>query len=140
VRASRRGGQTGQALVETAMVIPLLLLLAFGVVGVGRVIQAQLGVSAVSREAARAATLASTPNEALTRASGRGQEVARDLGLTNGSLQFTVDLGAFERGGQVQSAAHYTVSLGDLPFLSGLSIPVESHHVERIDLYQSRWP
>ena len=44
----------GEALLETALVLPLLLLLAFGVVGAGRVTQARLGVSAASREAARA--------------------------------------------------------------------------------------
>src|SRR5207249_11812615 len=56
LRPSRRS--RGQALVETALVIPMLLLLALGVVGVGRVVQAQLAVSAAAREAARAGALA----------------------------------------------------------------------------------
>lgn len=138
--AARRARDSGQALLETALVLPILLLLAFGLVGAGRVTLAQLGVSTVSRESARVATLASSPNEALSRASVRGQEVARDCGLNNGTLRFTVDLGAFERGGRVESAAYYVVSLDDLPLLNVLRIPVESHHAERIDIYQSRWP
>ncbi len=135
-----RSQERGQALVETALVLPMLLFLALGLVGVGRVTQAQMGVSAVAREAARVATLASNPNEALARAAQRGQEVGLDYGLTNGSLQFSVDAGSFARGGQVQAQARYVVSLADLPLLGGLRVPVESHHAERIDLYQSRWP
>ena len=56
-----------------ALVVPLLLLLAFGVVGVGRVGQARLGVSAVAREAARAAALADSPAEARRAAWGAGR-------------------------------------------------------------------
>lgn len=134
-----RGGERGQTLVETALVIPLLLLLAFGVVGVGRVVQAQMGVSAVAREAARVAALGSNPADALARASQQGQVVALDHQLTNGSLQFTVDVGSFDRGGQVVAAARYEVSLGDLPLLGGVRVPVASQHVERLDPYRSRW-
>ncbi len=57
------------------MVIPMLLLLAFGIVAVGRVVQAQMGVSAVAREASRAAALANDPAEAADRGIARGQAV-----------------------------------------------------------------
>jgi Flp pilus assembly protein TadG len=129
----------GQALVETALVVPLLLLLAFGVVGVGRVTHAQLGVSAVAREAARAAALADTPGESSARGLGRGQEVAAGYGLANGSLRLTVEPGSFARGGQVRASASYAVSLDDLPLLGWARIPVVSDRVEPVDLYRSRW-
>lgn len=135
----RGGGERGQALVETALVVPLLLTLVFGLVGVNRVVEAQMGVIAVAREAARAAVLADTPAEALARGSARGQETASGYRLTNGSFQLTVDAGAFARGGQVRTSARYVVALNDLPLLGWLSVPVESHHAERIDLYRSRW-
>lgn len=143
-RAHRSGGlrgaaRRGQALVETALVVPVLLLLAFGVVGVGRVTHAQLGVSAVAREAARAAALADTPADASARGLARGREVATGYGLGNGSLRLTVDSGSLARGAQVRGVASYTVLMDDLPLLGWARIPVASDHVERVDLYRSRW-
>ena len=122
------------------MVIPLLLLLAFGAIGVGRLTQAQMGVSAVAREAARAGALANSTAEALARGTARGQEVASGYQLSNGSLRVTVESGGFARGDQVRAAVRYEMVLTDLPLLGWVRIPVASDHVERIDLYRSRWP
>jgi Flp pilus assembly protein TadG len=131
--------QRGQALLETALVVPLLLLLAFGVVGAGRLVQAQLGVSAVAREAARAAALATGAESAVTLGMAHGQEVAAGYHLTNGSLRVSVDPGAFARGGAVRASVHYEVALADLPLMGWTRIAVSSQHVERLDLYRSRW-
>ena len=131
--------QAGSALVETALVLPLLLCLAFGVIAVGRVVQAQMGVSAVAREAARSAALSQTAEGAASRGLAAGQAVAVGYGLTNGSLALSVEPGAFERGGQVRASAHYDLSLADLPLLGLFHAQVASDHVERIDLYRSRW-
>ncbi|CCF85419.1 TadE family protein [Nitrolancea hollandica] len=133
-----REPHTGQALVELALVIPVLLLLAFGVLGVGRVLQAKLAVSATAREAARAATMADSAPTALTAGLSRGETAAAGYGLGNGSLEVVVDPGQFERGGQVRAMAHYTVTLDDLPLLGWVRVPVASDHVERIGLYRSR--
>lgn len=130
----------GQALVELALVLPILLLLATAVVGVGRVIQAQMGVSGAAREAARTAVLADTPTGAINRGLDRGQQVAAGYHLTNGSLGLSVDPGSFSRGGSVVATARYQVTLGDLPLLGWLRIGVASRHAERIDLYRSQWP
>lgn len=131
--------EQGQALVELALVIPVLLILAFGVVGVGRVIQAQMAVSAVVREAARAAALANTPAQASSDGIARGQEVAAGYGLSAASLQLSVDPGSLTRGSAVQASAHYTVELGDLPLLGWARVTVGSSHSERVDLYRSFW-
>jgi len=131
--------QSGQALVELALVIPILLLLAFGVVAAGRVTQAQMGVSAVAREAARAAALASDSSQAAVDGMARGREVATGYSLGNGSLQLAVNAGGFSRGGTVQVSAHYTVSLADLPLLGWAHITVGSTQLERVDLYRSFW-
>ena len=131
--------QRGQALVETALVIPMLLVLAFGVIGVGRVTQAQMGVSAVAREAARAAALADDPAGAALAGFARGQEVATGYSLTNGSLRLTIDPGTMARGASVGATARYEVELGDLPLLGWTRISVSSTHLERTDLYRSRW-
>ena len=135
----RRPKECGQALVETALVIPMLLLLAFGVVGVGRLTQAQMGVSAVTREAARAGALASTRAEALAHGTARGYAVAGGYGLSNGSFQLSVEPEGFARGGRIRAAARYVVALDGLPLLGWVHFMVRSHHSERIDLYRSRW-
>ena len=62
------------------------LLLAFGAVGVGRVVQAQMALSAVAREAARQAALSPLPPggsaaDAKQDGESRGQYVARGYGL-----------------------------------------------------------
>jgi Flp pilus assembly protein TadG len=132
-------GQRGSALVETALLVPLLLLPTFGVVGVGRVIQAKMGVSAVVREAARAAALADSPAAAVSNGLARGQAVAAGYGLTNGSLQLTVEPSGLARGGQVRAVASYDVTLDDLPLMGWVQARVASSHLERVDLYRSRW-
>jgi Flp pilus assembly protein TadG len=145
-RLRRRGGgraatgQHGQALVETALTVPLLLLLAFAVIATGRVVQARMGVAAVAREAARAGASVGTPDDALASATSRGRQVADGYGLTNGTLQLAVDAGAFARGDRVRAEARYVVKLADLPLLGWAQVTVEGRQAERIDLYRSRWP
>ena len=131
--------QRGQALVETALVVPMLLVLAFGVIGVGRVTQAEMGVSAVAREAARSAALADDPATAALAGVTRGQEVATGYSLTNGSLRITIDPGVMARGAPVVATVRYDVELGDLPLLGRARVSVSSTHLERTDLYRSHW-
>ena len=135
---AQRANERGQALIETALVAPLLLLLVFGLVGVTRVLQAQMAVGAVAREAARSGSLAGTAVEALALGNARGHEVARGHGLTNGSFQLAVDPGAFARGGQVRSIARYELALDDLPLLGWVRVSVADTHDEWIDPYCSR--
>lgn len=47
----------GQALVETALVLPILLMLLFGIVDFGRIFHAYLTLDHVGREAARMASV-----------------------------------------------------------------------------------
>ena len=129
----------GQALVEVALVLPMLLLLAFGVVAVGRVIQAQIGVSAVAREAARVVALGEEPGAAQAQGLAAGYAAAAGYGLQNGTLRLAVNPGDMARGGRVTAQASYAVSLGDLPLLNWASVGVSSTHNERVDLYRSRW-
>lgn len=133
------GGRRGTALVETALVLPILLLLAFGVIGVGRVTQARMEVDAVARETARAAAQANDAGSAVNQGLARGQALAQGEGLTNGSLQLALDVGPFARGGAVVARASYTVSFGDLPLLAWAQLRVGSVQREAIDPYRSRW-
>ncbi|MEW6183388.1 MAG: TadE/TadG family type IV pilus assembly protein [Bacillota bacterium] len=57
---------SGQALVEFALVVPLLLLVIFGTIEFGRIYHAQLTVASAAREGARKAAVTSDTNEIET--------------------------------------------------------------------------
>jgi TadE-like protein len=148
VRTSR-----AQALVEAALVVPLLLLVAFGGIGVGRLVQARMALSAATREAARATALAPMPSagshseqprrEAEQAGAAEGERVARGYGLTDARVEVRAD--PFEPGGWVTASALYTVNEKDLPLIravfaplfQGRGIVLQAEHIERIDRYRS---
>jgi Flp pilus assembly protein TadG len=138
-RATRRlQDESGQALVEAALVIPVVLLVAFGVVMAGRVSHAKVAVQAAAREASR--TLAAAPSEqqGLADATRAGQSVAEGYGLSSGRLSVDVQSNGFERGGTASAEVSYQVQLSDLPLLKLVEVTVASKHSERIDRYRSR--
>ncbi|MDC3413854.1 TadE/TadG family type IV pilus assembly protein [Terrihalobacillus insolitus] len=55
--------QKGQSLVETALILPVLLLLLFGIADFGRVFNAYLTLDLAGREGARTATIGATDTE-----------------------------------------------------------------------------
>lgn len=130
--------ETGSAMVEIALVLPLLLVLAFGVVMVGRVTHAQIAVQSVAREAARTVAVAPSASLGLQSAEARAVAVAQGHGLAIDRLGVEIDPGGFERGGTVLTQATYEVQLGDLPLLAAVEVTVSSSHAERIDQYRSR--
>jgi Flp pilus assembly protein TadG len=133
---SRR--QDGQALVETALVIPVLLILAIGVVFVGRVTHATVAVQAAVREAGRTLATAASEAEGLATAQERGGAVAVGYGLARDQFELSLDGGGFERGGIATARASYRVELADLPLLDRAAVTVNSTHRERIERYRSR--
>ena len=112
----RRGGtaaiagterQRGQATVEYAFVLPLLLLAAMAIIQVGLVVRDQMGVVHAAREAARAASVDPDPDEAV-RAARRTLPGAE------------VEVGARPRiGGEIKVTVRYT-SVTDLPLVGAL--------------------
>ena len=53
--------ERGAAALEFAIVLPILILVIFGLIDVGRLLAAQIGVTAASREGVRALALGRTP-------------------------------------------------------------------------------
>ena len=131
-------GEAGQALVEAALVIPVLLLLAFGVVMVGRIAHAKVAVQAAAREAGRTLATAPSESEGVAAALESARSVAEGYGLSQSSLEVDVDSGGFQRGGVATAEVSYRVPLADLPLLDRVEVTVSSIHAERIDLYRSR--
>jgi Flp pilus assembly protein TadG len=60
----------GAAAVELALVLPLLLVLLFGIVDFGRMLNAQIVLTEAAREGARAAAMGYNPAARITRAAG----------------------------------------------------------------------
>jgi Flp pilus assembly protein TadG len=136
--ARLRGDESGQALVEAAIVLPVLLTLVFGVVMAGRVVHAKIAVQAAAREASR--TLATAPSEeqGLTDANDAARAAANGYGLSGDGLSVDLDANGFERGGTVTATVGYSVGLGGLPLFGAVDIDVSSSHSEQVDPYRSR--
>ncbi len=130
--------ESGGALVEAALVLPVVLVIAFVVVMVGRVARAEIGVHAVAREAARTLATSASAADGIDAAQARAREVAGGYGLSPDQVGLTIDAGSFARGGTVSAGASYRVGLGDLPLLGTLAVTVSSTQAERVDLYRSR--
>jgi len=75
----RRFGRRGQALVEFALILPVLLLILIGTVDAGRLIFAYNAVSNAAREGGRTAIVNQTPAEVRQRAA----EQATVLGISS---------------------------------------------------------
>jgi Flp pilus assembly protein TadG len=132
--------QSGQAIVEFALVVPILLVLAFGVLAIGRVVQADMAVRAVAWEAARAGALADSVTQATGQGLATGLAVADDYHLNRSAVQITVDASGYRRGGQVVAKARYVVSFGDLPLLGWASTPLQNVHAEPVDPFRAGVP
>jgi hypothetical protein len=64
---SHRRRDAGAAAVEFALVLPLLLVIVFGIIDFGRMLNAQITTSQAAREGARVATLGGTDAEVTDR-------------------------------------------------------------------------
>ena len=130
--------ESGQAMVEAALILPVILLIVFGVVMAGRLSHTKVAVQAAAREASRALATAPSEQQGLADARDRGQAVAEGYGLSGGRLTLDVTSNGFKRGGTAKAEVTYRVTLSDLPLLKMVDIDVSSTHSERIDFYRSR--
>lgn len=131
-------GESGQALVEAAIVLPVLLVLVFGVVMAGRVVHAKIAVQAAAREAGRALATAPSEEGGLTDADTAARSVADGYGLSGDGLSVDLESDGFARDGTVTATVSYDVGLGGLPFVGDLDVTVSSSHSENVEPYRSR--
>jgi hypothetical protein len=130
--------QRAQALVEVALVLPVVLALVFGTLAISRLIQAQNGVIAIAHEAARAGALGNSPEDAIDRMRRRVDLVAPGLGIDPRALELTWDVSTFTKDrGHVVASVRYAVNFGDLPLAGWVPPPaVRAEHVEWVDPYR----
>jgi Flp pilus assembly protein TadG len=87
VRRGRVSGapDRGAAAVEAALVLPLLLILVFGIIDFGRMLNAQIQLTEAAREGARARSLGASVSEAQARVQAvRNDAVLSDAGTECG--------------------------------------------------------
>jgi len=115
-----RRGERGGAAVEIVVVAPLLILMLFFVVGLGRLGTAREAVDGAARDGAREASIARDTNDAITTA----QQVATDTlaekkvscSNPNVDVQFAPKPGQLTAGGTVKVVVDCTVQNGDVAF------------------------
>lgn len=79
----RANDDSGQAVVEFALTLPVLVIALLGVVQIVVVVRAQLAVTHAAREGARAASVAASPADAASQAARRAVDLeAISVGTT----------------------------------------------------------
>lgn len=98
----RRDQDRGAAMVEFALVLPILLLLVFGIIEFGRAYNVQTSLTAAARQAARVMALQNNSAQAKSAA----QSVATTLGLTISQISVT----ACASGGTTTATVTYPMT------------------------------
>lgn len=105
--------------VELVLLVPLLFALLAFVVGLGRAADARGRLTGAARDAARAASLTTTQEAAVTAAADAARADLAQAGLECRDPQISTDTTAFHPGGQVVVAIRCTLDLSEL-VISGL--------------------
>lgn len=87
----RGGSERGATAVEFALVLPLLLIIVFGIIDFGRAINAQITITQAAREGARVDSLAGTLNYTVPDIQTRAQAAAIGLNNVNVNVEYSAD-------------------------------------------------
>lgn len=124
--------QKGQALVELALVLPVLLLILFGIMEFGRIFHAYLVITNAAREGGREGSI--NNNDSQIKAIVE-KAAAPSLNLDNLSVTITPDESNRERGDPLTVEVDYQVDLF-IPVITQLipdPLPISSTMVMRIE-------
>lgn len=99
--------EKGQALVEMAFVLPILLMLVFGITEFGRILGAELILSNSAREGARYAAVGATDTEIVTKI----KDTASFLDNTKLVISITPSESLRKRGDPVKVQVQYPVEV-----------------------------
>jgi Flp pilus assembly protein TadG len=109
---ARSRDERGSAAVEFALVLPLLLMLVFGIIDFGRMYNAKITLNEAAREGARSAAL-------QTAASGisRAASLTADIGPTTQAITDCTDDAAVQAEATIQYNFKFVTPLG---FMAGI--------------------
>ncbi len=115
------GDEHGQAIIELALVLPMVVLLVFGALDVGRMFNAQIVITEAAREGARIAAVecALGTTNCATDVNTRVQSALTGLDLTKSNV--ILSPGPYTSGGAVTVQVNYTI--GFITPLIGALIP-----------------
>ncbi len=117
--ANGRDRECGSVTVELVILAPIFLALLCLVVGLGRMDETRGQVDGAARDAARAASLARTPGEAITAGKAAASADLSGTGATCRAVAVTVDTDQFAPAGLVTVHVTCTTRLSDVT-ISGL--------------------
>lgn len=111
--------ERGQALIEMALVLPILLALVFGIIEFGNIYSTQLQLNNVARQAVRTAVVGlPADDEGVDGVEGDMERMAEDLGLNKTKVDIT------RPGGDVKATVVY-----DCPLITGQIIGLGPKHL-----------
>lgn len=133
----RRRDDSGSAALELALLTPVLLVVLLFVVALGRVSSVRETVDGAAGAAARAATLASSPQAAVVAAREQANSALSSGGVRCASANVRVDIADFVPGGVVSVRVSCLVALSSaVPGLPG-STTISATAASVLDRYRS---
>lgn len=140
MRQKRHSPERGQALVEFALVIPLVILILLGIFDFGRAIYAYNTVSNAAREAARVAIV--NPDVAAVQAEASSQAVALGISPASITVEFwQADLGAPCNPPEFGCVAEVTVPYqwqAITPVIGNIIGPIQISSTSRVPIENAR--
>ncbi len=130
--------ERGAVATELVLLTPLLIVLLLFVVALGRLAGARINVDGAAAQAARAASIATTPGGATSAAQQSATAALGSDHVTCATLQVATNTARFAPGGSVTVTVTCAVALSDL---TGLRLPVteqvSSTAASVVDTYRS---
>ncbi len=112
--ARRPAGDRGSSIIELAIVTPVVIVLLFTMVALGRYSENNILIEQASAAAARAASLTSSPGQAQRAALSAAQNTLSGAGLACAQMTTSVDTSTFRPGGQVSVTVTCAADLSTL--------------------------
>ncbi|GAA2110208.1 hypothetical protein GCM10009802_07050 [Streptomyces synnematoformans] len=137
-RPARDDGQRGSAAVELVLLTPLLVLVLLVVVAFGLLADARLVVADAAHQAARAASLARTENDAHTQAERAADAALREAGSSCTRPTVHLTTGGLAPGATVTARVTCTADLAGLTH-TGLPghVPLKGTAFSVVDSFRS---
>lgn len=133
MKEKRIGAERGTILVETALAMPLLLLLFIGIFEFGKVLMVKQVITNAAREGARAAAIKLDNTEALSSARQVSQDYLARCGVDLSVVTVTPVFSTINGTGAVQVTIHYNYLSNLYRWVPGIpeTIGLESRVVMR---------
>lgn len=136
--------EAGQAMIELALVLPLFIILAAGVLYFGKVLYAYIAADMASYDCVRTAAEALHPGNGQAQGRTAAIDTLRGFYMSGVTPRVRVDApNGWKRGREVRCRVDYGISLAGMPLIGMLDTPQEIHIQSdtklRIEQYKSRW-